>query len=155
MLRAPLLLLLGTTLAIAQQDHHAMVEQQGDKVMGFSHEKATHHFVLTADGGLIEGRANDLHDTASLGQIRGHFQHIVQLFREGNFNAPMLVHSQSVPGTATMTRLKNDLHWELSDLPRGARITITADNEEALDAVHDFLRFQIADHQTGDCTAVH
>lgn len=159
MLRLTLILLLGTGLAHGQQDrqvqdHQAMVNEHGDKVMGFSHEKTTHHFVLTPDGGLIEVRANDLKDAASQEQVRGHFQHIVRMFAEGNFNAPMLVHSQNVPGTATMTRLKNDLHWELQEIPRGARITITADNREALDAVHDFLRFQIADHHTGDCTAV-
>jgi hypothetical protein len=161
MYRATLLLVLATSFSFGQdhssmdhQDHQAALNQHGDPVMGFSHEKTTHHFVLTADGGLIEVRANDLKDTASLGQIRSHFQHIVRMFADGNFNAPMLVHSQNVPGTATMTRLKADLHWDLQELPRGARITITADNQEALDAVHDFLRCQIADHGTGDCTAV-
>ncbi len=158
MLRVTLILLLAC-FAHGQQDHpaqdpHSMVNEHGDKVMGFSHEKTTHHFVLTQDGGLIEVRVNDLQDAASLELIRGHFQHIVHMFAEGNFNAPMLVHSQDVPGTAVMTRLKTDLHWDLQEIPRGARITIMADNKEALDAVHAFLRFQIADHQTGDCTAV-
>ena len=129
------------------------VESRGDQAMGFSHEKTTHHFVLTQNGGLIEVRVNDLKDAASLDQTRSHFQHIVRMFADGNFNAPMLVHSQDVPGTAIMARHKTDL-WELQEIPRGARITITSDNKEALDAVHDFLRFQIADHQTGDCTAI-
>ncbi len=153
MYRATLLLLLATSFSFAQ-DHQATLNQHGDHVMGFSHEKTTHHFVLTADGGLIEVRTNDIKDTASLDQIRNHFQHIARMFAAGDFNAPMLVHSQDVPGTATMTRLKADLHWDLQEIPRGARITIAADNKEALDAVHDFLRFQIEDHQTGDCTAV-
>ena len=151
--RAALLLLLATTFSFAQ-NHQDALDQHGDKVMGFSHEKTTHHFVLNADGGLIEVRANDIKDTASLDQIRSHFRHLVHMFSEGNFNAPMLVHSQDVPGTAVMARLKNNVHWELQEIPRGARITITADNQEALDAVHEFLRFQIADHHTGDCTAV-
>lgn len=169
MYRATLLLLLASALSFGQdqqstgqlaidhqpQDHQAALNQHGDHVMGFSHEKTAHHFVLTQDGGLIEVRANDVKDTASLEQIRGHFQHIARMFADGNFNAPMLVHGQDVPGTAIMARLKNDLHWDLQEIPRGARITITADNKEALAAVHDFLRFQIADHQTGDCTAVH
>ncbi len=153
MYRAILLLVLASSFSFSQ-DHQAAVNQHGDKVMGFSHEKATHHFVLTADGGLIEVRANDIKDAASLEQIRNHFQHIVRMFADGNFNAPMLVHSQGVPGTQAMTLLKSNLHWDLQEIPRGARITITADNKEALDAVHDFLRFQISDHQTGDCTAV-
>jgi len=136
------------------QDHEAALNQHGDQVMAFSHETTTHHFVLTADGGLIEVRANDIKDAANLAQIRGHFQHIARMFADGNFNAPMLVHSQDVPGTSTMARLKNSLHWDMQEIPRGARLTITADNREALDAVHDFLRFQIADHKTGDSTAV-
>jgi hypothetical protein len=159
MFRAATLVLLGSCLAYGQQDHqpqdhHAMLNEHGDKVMGFSHEKTSHHFVLTQDGGVIEVRANDIKDAASLEQIRGHFQHIARMFAAGNFNAPMLVHSRDVPGTAAMTRLKDALHWDLQEIPRGARITITADNQEALDAVHDFLRFQIADHQTGDCTMI-
>lgn len=163
--RAALLFLLATSFSLGQEqqkmdeqkmDHHqAALNQHGDHVMGFSHEKTTHHFVLTQDGGLIEVRVNDIKDTASLDQIRAHFQHIVRMFADGNFNAPMLVHSQDVPGTAAMTRMKNDLHWELQEIPKGARITIIADNKEALAALHDFLRFQIADHKTGDCTAIH
>jgi hypothetical protein len=159
MLRVTLAVFLGVCLAHGQQehtpqDHHATVNEHGDKVMGFAHDKTTHHFVLTQDGGLIEVRVNDSKDAASLDQIRNHFQHIVRMFADGNFNAPMLVHSQDIPGTTIMTRLKTDLHWELQEIPRGSRITITADNKEALDAVHDFLRFQIGDHQTGDCTAI-
>jgi hypothetical protein len=60
-----------------------------------------------------------------------------------------------VPGTAVMSRLKDQLHWTLIETPRGARLTVVADNKLALDAVHEFLRFQIKDHQTGDCPMVH
>jgi len=151
--------MIGVALASAQsqptQDHEAMLNERGDQVMGFSHLKTTHHFELKYDGGIIDARANDAGDTESRDQIRTHFRHIVRLFAEGNFNAPMLVHSTDVPGTGTMARLKDQIHWDLEDTPRGARIKITADNQAALDAVHDFLRFQIEDHKTGDCEAVH
>ena len=169
MLRAASVVLLSSCLACGQhdaqaqdhqtqehqaQDHHNTINEHGDKVMGFSHEKTTHHFVLTQDGGLIEARVNDLKDAASLTEIRDHFQHIARMFADGNFNAPMLVHSWDVPGTAVMTRVKTELHWELQEIPGGARINITAESKEAADAVHEFLRFQIADHHTGDCTAI-
>ena len=154
MLRTASLLFLGTALAFTQQDHQAMVNEHGDHVMGFSHEKTTHHFELNRDGGVIDGRADDVKDTASREQIRSHFHHIVQMFGEGNFNAPMLVHGINVPGTETMKRLKEQIHWSLTETPPGARIDIVADNRESLDAVHEFLRFQIADHKTGDCTAI-
>jgi hypothetical protein len=136
-------------------DQHGEMNAGGDHVMGFSHEKTTHHFELSYDGGLIDVRANDVKDTESRDQIRSHFHHIAQMFAAGNFNAPMLVHGKDVPGTATMTQLKDQIHWELQDTPRGARLMITADNKPALDAVHQFLKFQIEDHKTGDCTAVH
>jgi hypothetical protein len=145
---------LASCLALAQQDHQATVNQHGDHVMGFSHEKTTHHFELHYDGGVIDVRANDVKDTESRDQIRSHFHHIAQMFAEGNFSAPMLVHGRDVPGTAAMARLKDQLHWELQETPRGARIVVTADNQEALAALHEFLKFQIEDHKTGDCTAV-
>src|SRR5438132_136380 len=120
--KATLFLLLGA-LSFAQ-DHHQMVNEHGDKVMGFSHEKTTHHFELTYDGGAIDVRADDVKDTESREQIRSHFRHIAQMFAAGNFEAPMLVHSTNVPGTAVMTKLKDQLHWTLSETARGARLTI-------------------------------
>jgi hypothetical protein len=144
------------SLALAQHDHDAQLSQRGDHEMGFSHEKTTHHFLLNEDGGTIEVRANDVKDIESRDEIRSHFKHIVQMFAAGDFNVPMLVHaSKDVPGTAVMSKLKDQLHWELQETARGAKIAIVADNEPALRAVHEFLRFQIADHKTGDCPMVH
>ena len=133
-----------------------MVNEHGDKVMGFSREKTTHHFELSYDGGAIDVRANDAKDTASRDEIRSHLRHISKMFANGNFNAPMLVHERKdVPGTATMSQLKDQLHWKMAATPRGGRLRVVADNRAALDAVHEFLRFQIGDHQTGDCPMVH
>lgn len=154
MLRIAAFLLVGAVLATAQ-GHQSMVNEQGDHVMGFSHDKTTHHFELNYDGGAIDVRANDVRDTQSRDEIRNHFRHISQMFAQGNFDAPMLVHGTNVPGTTAMARLKDQLHWQLEETPRGARITVIADNKEALDAVHEFLRFQIEDHKTGDCAMVH
>src|SRR5580693_9257325 len=116
-MKTPLLCALLTVsfAAFAQDDHQAMVNAHGDHVMGFSHEKTTHHFELNYDGGVIDVRANDVPDTESRDQIRSHFGHIAQMFAAGNFNAPMLVHVVAVPGTATMTRLKDQLHWNLEE----------------------------------------
>lgn len=155
MTRTLALLLLGVALVLAQDHHHDMVNAHGDHVMGFSHDKTTHHFELNYDGGVIDVRANDVKDTESRDAIRMHMHHIAEMFAAGDFAAPMLVHDRKdVPGTATMARLKDQLHWTMSETPRGARLFIVADNKPALDAVHEFLRFQIKDHQTGDCPMV-
>ena len=79
----------------AHDSHHAGVNERGDQVMGFSHEKTAHHFRLYADGGAIEVEARDANDTASRDQIRSHLQHIAKMFAAGNFSAPMLIHQQN------------------------------------------------------------
>src|SRR6266700_6268367 len=64
----------------SQGQHHEGVVQRGDEVMGFSHEKTTHHFRLYADGGAIDVEVNDAQDTASREEIRSHLEHIVAMF---------------------------------------------------------------------------
>ena len=149
------LTLLLTIPAFAQHDHAADMNTRGAHVMGFSQQNTTHHFVLTFDGGIIDVRANDIKDTESRDQIRTHFRHIAQMFTAGDFIDPMLVHATNVPGTAAMKQHKDDLHWDLVETPRGAKLVVTADNKPALEALHDFLKFQIEDHKTGDCPIPH
>ena len=134
----------------AEEGHHQGVVKRGDEVMGFSHEKTAHHFRLYADGGAIEAEANDAKDTASRDEIRSHFGHIAKLFAEGDFSAPMLIHSQNPPGAEGMKKLREMIRYEVENTERGGRIRITTKDPQALRAVHEFLRFQIADHQTGD-----
>ena len=130
--------------------HHAGVNERGDKVMGFSHEKTVHHFLLTSDGGTIVAEAKDKSDTASLEQIRSHFQHIAQKFAAGDFNAPMLIHDKVPPGVPTMKQLKSAIKYQFEQTELGGKIRITSGNAKAVAAIHEFLRFQISDHQTGD-----
>jgi hypothetical protein len=147
--------LFATVPALCQHDHTAEMNSRGAQVMGFSQEKTTHHFVLTFDGGEIDVRANDVKDTKSRDEIRTHFQHIARRFVDGDFTDPMLVHATNVPGTAVMKQRKDELHWDFVETQRGAKLVITADNKPALDALHEFLKFQIEDHKTGDCEMAH
>src|SRR5580700_3579793 len=130
------------------------VVKRGEHVMGFSHEAATHHFRLFNDGGEIDVSANDPNDKASIDQIRTHLGHIAKMFASGNFKAPMLIHDTNPPGTATMTRLKEQIRYEFSETDRGARIRLVTSSPETTDAVHAFLLFQIVDHQTGDAPTI-
>lgn len=126
------------------------VIERGDHVMGFSHEKTAHHFLLYPDGGEINVSANDAADKGSIEQIRMHLGHIGKMFAAGNFNAPMLIHDTNPPGVSAMSRLKNAIKYEYSETERGARIRLVTENSQAIDAIHAFLLFQIIDHQTGD-----
>jgi hypothetical protein len=138
----------------AEHKHHQDVVDKGDHVMGFSHDKATHHFRLYADGGTIEVEANDAKDTATRDAIQGHFSHIAKMFAEGDFTAPVLIHSQNPPGSEAMKRLRAKIDYRLHNTASGARIRITTQNPAALKAVHEFLRFQISEHETGDVVEV-
>ncbi len=131
----------------ARQD---AVTQRADHVMGFSHDLTTHHFRLLKDGGEIIVQANDPNDKASIELIRVHLNHIVGMFSNGNFNAPMLIHDTNPPGVATMTRLKSDIRYTVTETPLGAKIRILTSSPETTDAVHAFLLFQIIDHHTAD-----
>jgi hypothetical protein len=140
-------------LALLQQpthDHHAGVNRRGDAVMGFSHEKTTHHFRLRATGGEIEVTSNDAADSESAAQIRKHLSHIAEMFASGNFSAPFIIHAQNPPGVETMTRLKERITYTAEAIPGGGRVRIATGEADALAAVHAFLRFQITDHKTGD-----
>ena len=130
------------------------VVKRGEHVMGFSHEATTHHFRLFKDGGEIAVTAKDPSDEASIEQIRSHLGHITKMFSSGNFKAPMLIHDTNPPGTATMTRLKEQIRYEFSEIERGARIRLVTASPETTDAVHAFLLFQIVDHRTQDVPTI-
>jgi len=131
-------------------DHAAGVDERGDKGMGFSHKKTTHHFRLGTDGGAIEVTANDAKDQTSRDQIRGHLTHIATLFGQGNFDIPMLVHDQKPTGADVMERMKSSIAYKYEEMENGGRVRITTSDPRSLAAVHEFLRFQIKEHRTGD-----
>lgn len=130
------------------------VQSRGDHVMGFSHEKTTHHFHLFSDGGEIAVSANDASDQPSITQIRSHLKHIATMFATGNFQAPMLIHDTNPPGAATMAKRKDQIRYTFISTGAGASIRIVSTNAATTDAVHAFLLFQILDHRTNDSPAI-
>ena len=130
--------------------HHAKVDERGDHVMGFDHAKTTHHFLLSPSGGSIEVTVNDPADEESRAAIRTHLAHVARMFAEGNFDAPIVIHDRIPPGVPTMKRMKSVIEWKFEELPSGGAVRITTKNADARAAIHEFLRFQIEDHETGD-----
>jgi len=130
--------------------HDAALEERGERAMGFSQTATVHHFLLKADGGVIQVEVRDAADASNLELVRQHLSHIAQAFAAGDFETPMLVHARVPPGTDTMRRLKSEISYTYEQTETGGRIRINTQNAEALTAVHTFLRFQIEDHHTGD-----
>ena len=140
------------TLALAASN--SQMNHRGAMVMGFDQDKTAHHFYLYADGGAIDVSVKDATDKTNLDAIRAHLPHIVAMFGEGNFEAPMLVHGTAVPGTREMQKIKDAITWKYEESARGGRVSINTANADALKAVHAFLRYQITDHKTGDSLSI-
>lgn len=138
----------GLVVITAAQDRAGMV-------MGFDQDKTTHHFSLYEDGGAIEVSANDLADAKNRDAIRAHLPHIAMMFGGGDFDAPMLVHdTKNVPGAETLAKLKDKIRYRYVETPRGGRVDVVTTDAAALAALHEFLKFQISEHHTGDPVTV-
>jgi len=134
----------------AAKQHDAEVDTRGDHVMGFSHDKTKHAFRLLDNGGAIEVRANEAGDTENITAIRTHLQQIAKDFAAGSYAQPEAIHGRLPDGAATMKSLGSALTFRYEELERGGRVRITTKNAEGIQAIHDFLKFQIAEHRTGD-----
>ncbi len=136
-------------------DAHAKMNERGEKGMGFSQTATTHHFLLNASGGEIQVEGNDTADATTRNEIRMHLGHIAKAFQGGDFNIPMFVHDTVPPGVPEMKRLQKNIQYSFEETPNGGRVVISSTDKEALTAIHQFLRFQIEEHKTGDRIDVH
>ena len=134
----------------SNKSYQTAVEKNGDQAMGFPHDKTTHHFRLNTDGGAIEVTVNDSQDLTNLQAIRSHLAHIAKLFSDGDFAIPMFVHDKVPPGVPVMKEKRTAISYQYEGIAGGARVRIQTADTAALSAIHDFLRFQIEDHHTGD-----
>jgi ketosteroid isomerase-like protein len=148
------LALAGVSAAQSAKDHVVEMRHRGDEGMGFSQEKTRHHFLLRPDGGIIDVSAKVPKDSDSRDRIRMHLEHIARAFGEGKFDIPMFVHDQTPPGVPVMVAEKDRIQYRFEPTENGGRVVITTRDPDTLAAIHDFLRFQIREHETGDPTTV-
>ena len=123
-----------------QLQKEAELKQRGAAAMGFDQESTSHHFRLTASGGAIEVGVKDRSAAASLAAVRAHLQEIAGEFAPGGTS----------PCAREMELRKAALAYAYEETPAGGRVAITASEEKARQAVHEFLRYQIREHATGD-----
>ncbi|HVF90379.1 MAG TPA: hypothetical protein VNH22_09945 [Blastocatellia bacterium] len=137
-------------MAEARDRHMHELNERGNSAMGFDQAKTTHHFRLLRDGGAIEVGANDPRDRASMDQIRQHLEQISGMFAAGDFSTPFAVHARTPDGVSDLERLKAAITYRYEETAGGGRVRISSGDPKALAAIHEFLRFQIEDHRTGD-----
>jgi len=136
--------------ALAAQDHQGHAVDRANKGMGFDQARTVHHFRIERDGGAIEVVAKDRSDQETVSQVRRHLKHIDQAFANGDFSLPVFVHATEPPGIAVMKERRAVMVFSLEPLPAGGRVVVRTSDPRALEALHEFLRFQIREHKTGD-----
>lgn len=132
------------------KDSHKEMNERGNQVMGFSQENTTHHFILKKNGGTILVEAKDPEDKQTIEQIRTHLNVVASSFAAGDFTMPHSVHLQVAPGVEELTTLKNKIRYEYSETKSGGSVLIATEDEKALASIHEFLKFQIQEHKTGN-----
>jgi hypothetical protein len=146
---ACLLASLATPSAQSSQSHHDMT-RRGEHAMGFDQRATVHHFLLERQGGTIEITVRDAADAPTVQQIRTHLAHVSEAFAAGDFSLPMFIHETNPPGVDQLKSRRAQLRYETQEIPTGGRLVIRSGDPEALKALHEFLRFQIGEHKTGD-----
>ncbi len=130
------------------------MKKRGDVAMGFDQDKVSHHFQLTRAGGVIDVGANQNTDAETRQQIRDHLQTISQEFAIGVFTSPIATHAEVPPGVPVLRERKALISYAYQETPNGAQVIISTKDRTALTAVHDFLKYQIREHATGDPVSV-
>ena len=145
-----------TASSVAQHEHHDhdAMNARGEKAMGFSQTATTHHFTLLPDGGYIQVQANSADDAMDRDHIRMHLQEQAKRFAAGDFGLSEMTHDRVLPGTPQMQNLKSSIGYKYEEIERGGRLRISSKDPAAIAAIHDFLKFQIEDHMTGDPNTV-
>lgn len=134
----------------AQMKKDAELKQRGALAMGFDQDKTVHHFLLRPDGGVIAVGLKEASDEASLAQVRAHLKSIAGEFASGDFARPFATHAEMPPGVKVMQQRKKTISYRYEDTALGGQVVISTPDRRAKDAVHEFLRYQIREHKTGD-----
>jgi hypothetical protein len=130
----------------------AEVDHRHQHTTGVPTEGTRHHFTLAPDGGAIRLGVEDAAATESRARIREHLQAIARAFAAGDFSMPAAIHDQVPPGVETMKARADTIRFVYSETTEGGVVTLATEDPDARAAIHEFLRFQIRDHGTGDPT---
>lgn len=123
---------------------------RGEQAMGFSQARTTHHFRLSPRGGSIEVHVNAPGDHELREQVVMHLQKIGRQFSQGDFSSPLAVHGEEPAGVRPLQQFARSITYTFEAGELGGRVVISTGNGRALAAIHEFLRYQIREHRTGD-----
>ena len=135
---------------LKQMQKDEAMKERGAEAMGFDPDATTHHFRLAATGGSIEVTVKDIADEKTIAAIRSHLRSIAGEFAAGQFDKPFQTHDEVPPGVVEMQRSSQKIAYRYEDLAQGGAVRIETKDTRARETVHEFLRYQITEHRTGD-----
>ena len=158
------LLITGTALAaqhvmppgMSHEEHLRQLQKEQDLknrgalAMGFDQETSEHHFLIRKNGGAIVVVSKDANDHQQIASIRSHLREIAEAFADGSFEKPVATHAELPPGAAMMQEKKDRITYRYVEQPDGGTVIIESIDSAAQQAIHEFLRYQITEHKTGD-----
>lgn len=122
------------------------IHERGMMVMPFDVSKTTHYFERTASGGIQQVRAKDVKDGEQISLIRSHLKSEAQLFSAGNFRDPMTLHGSDMPGLDVLSDPSAKFNVEYGELPDGAQLTFTSQDQKVIGAFKNWFAAQLMDH---------
>lgn len=131
-------------------DHRAAVDHRHEEATGVAHAGTVHHFLLAKDGGAIVLEIDDPDNLEERGRIRDHLQTVARSMAAGDFSLPTSIHGRIPPGVGVMKKRRSAIQYAFAPSDNGGVVRISTRDTKALEAVHEFLRFQIQDHGTND-----
>jgi len=116
--------------------------------MGFNQSKILHESKSTTTGGEILITALNNSDVETIKQIKNHISDIQKEFSSGTFTKPFYIHAhaQDVAGTKIMSEKKDFIKYSINEINNGATLILETKDKELLNAIHQFITFQGAEH---------
>src|SRR5438067_1607501 len=109
---------------LAQMKKDEALKKRGAAAMGFDQDATSHHFKLTADGGIIEVLVNTASDDRNRNAVRSHLKEIAAAFATGDFSKPFATHGEEPAGVKTMKANTPALTFLYENVPEGGRVVI-------------------------------
>lgn len=120
------------------------------KALGTDVDKVVQHYYLVKNGGVIEFTAKDPADNATIATVQKYLEAQKDLFEKGKAEADAEIYGKIPDGLPALKKLRNEITFFAVNTDSGAALRMFSVNEQARQAIQDFMKFQINEHKTGD-----
>lgn len=124
------------------------------KALGIDVDRIVQHYYLVKNGGVVELAAKDPADTAAIDAIRKFLVEQRKLYEKGKNETDADVHGKVPDGLPLIKKFRDEITFFATDTTNGAVLRMFSMNPTARSAIQDYMKFQIAEHKTGDSPTI-